>query len=204
MKYRLLCILMCFGIFLSANAQENSLNDNKFINELENKTSTIQTITCKFTQTQSLSVLSNKVVKSGMFYYKRPEQILLMFDNGDYIKMTSENFQMKNGNKVNEMKVDSNPMLRELKKILSACMTGDVINTTKDFQHELKQGEANYTVVLNPKKKRAASKIKEIMLVFDKKDMCLSKMKMTQPNGDYTLYEFFEKKLNSQIKQFDK
>lgn len=70
MKYRLLCILMCFGIFLSANAQENSLNDNKFINELENKTSTIQTITCKFTQTQSLSVLSNKVVKSGMFYYK--------------------------------------------------------------------------------------------------------------------------------------
>ena len=195
---------MCFGIFLSANAQENSLNDNKFINELENKTSTIQTITCKFTQTQSLSVLSNKVVKSGMFYYKRPEQILLMFDNGDYIKMTSENFQMKNGNKVNEMKVDSNPMLRELKKILSACMTGDVINTTKDFQHELKQGEANYTVVLNPKKKRAASKIKEIMLVFDKKDMCLSKMKMTQPNGDYTLYEFFEKKLNSQIKQFDK
>lgn len=204
MKYRLLCILMCFGIFLSANAQKNSLNDNKFINELENKTSTIQTITCKFTQTQSLSVLSNKVVKSGMFYYKRPEQILLMFDNGDYIKMTSENFQMKNGNKVNEMKVDSNPMLRELKKILSACMTGDVINTTKDFQHELKQGEANYTVVLNPKKKRAASKIKEIMLVFDKKDMCLSKMKMTQPNGDYTLYEFFEKKLNSQIKQFDK
>lgn len=204
MKYRLLCILMCFGIFLSANAQENSLNDNKFINELENKTSTIQTITCKFTQTQSLSVLSNKVVKSGMFYYKRPEQILLMFDNGDYIKMTSENFQMKNGNKVNEMKVDSNPMLRELKKILSACMTGDVINTAKDFQHELKQGEANYTVVLNPKKKRAASKIKEIMLVFDKKDMCLSKMKMTQPNGDYTLYEFFEKKLNSQIKQFDK
>lgn len=204
MKYRLLCILMCFGIFLSANAQENSLNDNKFINELENKTSTIQTITCKFTQTQSLSVLSNKVVKSGMFYYKRPEQILLMFDNGDYIKITSENFQMKNGNKVNEMKVDSNPMLRELKKILSACMTGDVINTTKDFQHELKQGEANYTVVLNPKKKRAASKIKEIMLVFDKKDMCLSKMKMTQPNGDYTLYEFFEKKLNSQIKQFDK
>lgn len=162
MKYRLLCILMCFGIFLSANAQENSLNDNKFINELENKTSTIQTITCKFTQTQSLSVLSNKVVKSGMFYYKRPEQILLMFDNGDYIKMTSENFQMKNGNKVNEMKVDSNPMLRELKKILSACMTGDVINTTKDFQHELKQGEANYTVVLNPKKKRAASKIKGI------------------------------------------
>lgn len=204
MKYRLLCILMCFGIFLSANAQENSINDNKFINELENKTSTIQTITCKFTQTQSLSVLSNKVVKSGMFYYKRPEQILLMFDNGDYIKMTSENFQMKNGNKVNEMKVDSNPMLRELKKILSACMTGDVINTTKDFQHELKQGEANYTVVLKPKKKRAASKIKEIMLVFDKKDMCLSKMKMTQPNGDYTLYEFFEKKLNSQIKQFDK
>ena len=111
---------------------------------------------------------------------------------------------MKNGNKVNEMKVDSNPMLRELKKILSACMTGDVINTAKDFQHELKQGEANYTVVLNPKKKRAASKIKEIMLVFDKKDMYLSKMKMTQPNGDYTLYEFFEKKLNSQIKQFDK
>uniref|UniRef100_UPI001C62A288 hypothetical protein n=1 Tax=Phocaeicola faecicola TaxID=2739389 RepID=UPI001C62A288 len=36
------------------------------------------------------------------------------------------------------------------------------------------------------------------------RNMCLNKMKMTQPNGDYTLYEFLDKEFNKQIKQFDK
>ena len=204
MKYRLLCFFICLGIYVSVNAQENSLEDNAFIQELGNKTSSIRTIPCKFTQIQSISVLSNKIMKSGRFYYQRPEQILLMFNNGDYIKMTSENFIMKNGNKTNEIKVESNPMLRELKKILSACMTGEVINATKEFQHSLKREKFKYTVVLTPKKKRAASKIKEIMLEFDRGDMCLNKMKMTQPNGDYTLYEFFEKNINVPIRNIDK
>ncbi len=201
---RIICILMCLGMFLSVNAQGSQGNDKEFINELESKTSKIQTITCKFTQTQSLSVLSNKVSKKGVFYYQRPEQILLLFNDGDYIKMTSEDFQMKNGDKINEMKVESNPMLRELKNILSACMTGEVMNSTKDFNHELKKEELKYTIIMTPKKKRVASKIKEIMLEFDRRNMCLNKMKMTQPNGDYTLYEFLDKEFNKQIKQFDK
>lgn len=204
MKCKLICLLMCLGMYLSVNAQENLGKDKEFINELESKTSKIQTITCKFTQTQSLSVLSNKVLKKGVFYYKRPEQILLSFNDGDYIKMTSEDFQMKNGDKINKMKVESNPMLRELKNILSACMTGKVMNTAQDFKHELKMEELKYTIIMTPKKKRVASKIKEIMLEFDRRNMCLNKMKMTQPNGDYTLYEFSDKEFNKHIKQFDK
>lgn len=113
--------------------------------------------------------------------------------------MTSEDFQMKNGDKINEMKVESNPMLRELKNILSACMTGEVMNSTKDFNHELKKEELKYTIIMTPKKKRVASKIKEIMLEFDRRNMCLNKMKMTQPNGDYTLYEFLIKNLTNKL-----
>ena len=100
MKCRIICILMCLGMFLSLNAQGKPGNDKEFINELGSKTSKIQTITCKFTQTQSLSILSKKVSKKGVFYYQRPEKILLLFNDGDYIKMTSEDFQMKNGNKI--------------------------------------------------------------------------------------------------------
>ena len=41
---RIICILMCLGMFLSVNAQGNQGNDKEFINELESKTSKIQTI----------------------------------------------------------------------------------------------------------------------------------------------------------------
>lgn len=60
---------------------------------------------------------------------------------------------MKNGDKINEMKVDSNPMLRELKNILSACMTGEIMNSTKDFNHVLKKEELKYTIIMTPKKR---------------------------------------------------
>lgn len=51
------------GHVLFSKCTRKPRNDKEFINELESKTSKIQTITCKFTQTQSLSVLSNKVSK---------------------------------------------------------------------------------------------------------------------------------------------
>lgn len=51
------------------------------------------------------------------------------------------------------MKVESNPMLRELKNILSACMTGEVMNSTKDFNHELKKEELKYKIIMTPKKR---------------------------------------------------
>lgn len=37
------------------------------------------------------------------------------------------------------------------------------------------------------------------MLEFDRRNMCLNKMKMTQPNGDYTLYEFLIKNLTNKL-----
>ena len=203
MRYRLLPILFCLGMFLSLNAQEHADPVKDFLNELESKTSTIQTITCKFKQTQSLSVLSEKVTKSGVFYYRRPERILLSFSDGDYIKMTPDIFQMRNGEQVNQIKVASNPMLNELKKILSACMTGQVMKSGEDFEYTLKEEALTYTVKMTPKKRRVSSKIKEITLEFDRKDMCLSKMMMVRPNGDYTLYEFLDKELKTPINQLD-
>lgn len=191
-------LLLCTNLSLSAQVRTDV--SRQFAKELQLKSSKIQNIKCAFKQTQSLSVLNNKIVRQGTFYYKRPENILLAFDNGDYINMSSDYFSMKNAGKSVRMKMDKNPMLRELKKILAACMTGNVLEVADEFKSEVSGYKTGYVLTLIPKKKKAALKIKSITLRFNRADMCLDQMVMQQANGDFTQYDFSEKQINTHLK----
>ena len=202
MKFDKLFTLV-LGLFfgLALNAQVNTSVENQFAKELKQKSSVINDIKCEFKQTQSLSILKNKIVKEGTFYYKRPERILLAFDKGDFIYMSSDMFNMKNCGKNTAIKVDKNPMLRELKKILSACMSGNVLNVAGEFDNVISLEKEGYVLKMIPKKKRTASKVKNIILTFNKKNMCLDQMVMNLPNGDFTQYEFLEKDINTNFRE---
>lgn len=199
MKLKVICAaVLALVTFLSVNAKENIKGKTEFEMELKRKVANVHTITSDFVQKQYISILAKPVEKKGSFYYKDPDQILLKFHDGDYISMTASLFRMKNAGKVTKIKVGSNPMLHELRSILSACMKGDVLDITNKFSYTLAEKGATYTVVMKPRKK-GRMKLKQILLEFDKKDMCLSKMIITQPNEDYILYEFFNKKINATV-----
>ena len=198
MKFDKLFILFLFiNLSLTLKAQVCTSVENQFATELKQKSSEVHDIRCAFIQTQSLSILNNRVVKKGNFYYKRPERILLAFDQGDFIFMSSDMFSMRNSGKNTAIKVDKNPMLRELKKILSACMTGNVLNVAEEFNKEISAEQNGYVLKMLPKKKRTAAKVKNIILTFNKKNMCLDQMVMNLPNGDFTQYEFLTKDINT-------
>ena len=114
-RYILLTIALLLGCTVSA--QNISTQEN----ELKLKNESVSTIKCHFIQTKEMSVLQNVVQKDGTFYFQRPGNMLLSFDDGDYIKMTEEWFEMKTGESTTTTKVSSNPMLRNLSTILSAC-----------------------------------------------------------------------------------
>lgn len=182
---------------VSAQTADGAMSE--FEQELLDKSLSIKSITCDFVQTRSMSILANDVVKSGRFYYRRPENVLLSFNNGDFIKMTETAFEMKDNNSVSKMKISSNPMLNGLQRLLSACMSGDVKRMTRGFKTTVEQKKDTYIVKLVPEKKGYAAKIRQMTFIFDRKDMSLSLMKMEELSGDYTQYAFSRKKFNEDI-----
>lgn len=196
MKVKILLAMLALAMGFSASAQ--SLNA-EFERELKAKNSGITSIHAEMTQTREVAVLSDVVTKEGDFYYLEPNNILLSFNDGDYIKLTAEWFEMKSGANVTKRNANSNPMLKQLSAMLGACMKGDMTNIAKGFTPTVTKSDKEWSVVLKPERGKGAVKIAEVELIFDRKDMSINRLKMVEKSGDYTMYTFKNKQFNVTI-----
>lgn len=192
-KYMILSLLMLVGAVSSA--QDNELA-SQFEQDLKSKNEDVTAIRCDFVQTREMSVLEMSVAKEGEFSFQRPGNMLLYFDDGDYIKMSETMFEMKTADNVSSTSIASNPMLKNLSSILSACVIGDFKQMTKGFEVTLLPTETEWQVTMIPTRGKAASKISQIILHFDRSDMSLNLLKMIEKSGDFTMYEFSNKQFN--------
>jgi outer membrane lipoprotein-sorting protein len=173
--------------------------EQRFQNELKLKNEQVTSIKCDFVQTRMVSVLANAVEKDGEFYFQKPNNMLLAFNDGDFIKITEEWFEMKTAGNVTATKVSSNPMLKNLNSILSACVVGDFEKMTKGFSIGFEESSQEWIVTLKPQGGKSAAKISIIEIRFDKNDMSLNLLKMEEKSGDYTAYSFTNKQFNIDI-----
>ena len=185
-------------IGFTASAQNGSTQE-QFERELKLKNESVSSIKCHFIQTRDMSVLRNVVRKEGTFYFQRPGNMLLSFNDGDYIKMTEEWFEMKTGENTTTTKISSNPMLRNLSTILSACVVGDFAQMIRGFSIQVQSQAKQWVVIMTPQRGKAASKISQIVLHFDRETMSLNTLKMVEKSGDYTMYGFSNKQFNVAI-----
>lgn len=185
-------------IGFTASAQNGSTQE-QFERELKLKNESVTSIKCHFLQTREMSVLQNVVRKEGTFYFQRPGNMLLSFNDGDYIKMTEEWFEMKTGENTTTTKISSNPMLRNLSTILSACVVGDFAQMIRGFSIQVQSQAKQWVVIMTPQRGKAASKISQIVLHFDRETMSLNTLKMVEKSGDYTMYGFSNKQFNVAI-----
>lgn len=193
MKIEFLLLLVCLTI--SSYAQDIELK-RVFEQELKAKNEHVASIKCLFTQTRGLSVLSKTVDKTGDFYFERPDDMQLLFHDGDYIKMDDRQFEMKVAENVTATKISGNPMLKNLSSILSACVIGDFDQMTKGFVADLESTSTEWIVTMKPQRGKAASKISQIIICFDKNDMSLNVLNLIEKSGDYTMYKFSDKQFN--------
>ena len=73
-------ILILIGLSISFAAGSQDLQTG-FVEELRQSTADVESISCRLTQTRAMSVLVKEDVKAGKFYYLRPGNILLSFDD---------------------------------------------------------------------------------------------------------------------------
>lgn len=192
MKIKQIIISLMFILSLACYAQTADV-EQLFQTSLKEKNEDVVSIKCRFKQTRKVSYLAAVVEKEGDFSFTKPNDILLAFDDGDYIKMTSEYFEMKTGSNVAKTKVSSNPMLKNLSSILSTCVMGDFDKMSDGFNVEIEQQAKEWIVTLTPKQSKMAAKISNIIIAFNKADMSLNLLKMVEKSGDYTAYNFTDK-----------
>ncbi len=192
-------VLMMFWVQTFFVCAQNKDLLQQFEEEIKIKNKEVITIECSFTQTQQSSVFLDLVKKNGTFYFKQPGSMLLQFEEGDYIKMNDSWFEIKNANNSNVTKIASNPMLKNLRTILSACVVGDFMAMAKEFENNIERTAEEWVVTMSYKGGKRVSKIDRIVLHFDSRDMSLNLLKLEETSGDYIMYEFYQKKFNGTV-----
>ena len=153
-----------------------------------------------FVQEKNLSMLSEKIVSKGKFWFKKNNMIRMEYlQPFKYLVIINkDNVYVKDEQKENKISTKSNSLFQQINKITVECIQGTVLNDP-DFKTKVFESKNYYLVEFSPITKGIKDMFKSINIVIDKKDESVSSIDMREPSDDNTLIQFTNKELNANI-----
>jgi outer membrane lipoprotein-sorting protein len=159
-----------------------------------------ETIKSDFVQEKNLSMLSEKIVSKGKFWFKRenmlrmeyntPFQYLMILNNG--------NMYIKDGQKENKVSTKSSKLFNQINKITIDCVRGSVFNNP-DFIAKTYENKNTYLIELSPASKALKEFFNTIEVIVNKSDFEATTIEMNENSGDNTIIRFTNREINANI-----
>lgn len=171
---------------------------SEVINRISEVSKSTQSIESHFTQTKEISVIREKLISKGVFYFKKEK--LLRWEYTDpfpyLVIFNNDRIYIKDEDSENHINIQSNKVFREINNILIGAVKGTLLSDSKNFQCSISDLRDLYQAVLVPKNPRIKETLSEIILYFNKSDYTVEKLVLREVSGDYTSIEFSSKKIN--------
>ncbi|HTH56366.1 MAG TPA: outer membrane lipoprotein carrier protein LolA [Cyclobacteriaceae bacterium] len=175
-------------------------NEETFKKQLEAESKKITSIKSDFVQEKVMTMLTEKIVSSGEFNFKRTDKVRIEYKTPYAYLMIINGNQMfsKDGNKENRINVSSNKMFRQVNRIIVDCVQGTILYN-KDFSSEIFESESLYLLELTPQNKTLKDFFQTIRVQVEKKDYSVSQIELNEPGGDKTIMRFSNKHFNQAV-----
>jgi outer membrane lipoprotein-sorting protein len=172
----------------------------KFKSDFSAATQKTNSIKADFVQEKNLSMLSEKIVSKGKFWFKKESQVRMEYSQPyTYLMiLNKDKVFVKDGQKENKISTRSNKLFQQVNKIMIDCMQGTALNNP-DFKTRVFDNKNNSLVELIPLTKGLKELFKNINVIVDKKDFSVTSIEMQELSGDNTLIRFTNKELNATI-----
>ena len=172
----------------------------KFKEQFATASQKTQSIKSDFVQEKNLSMLSEKIVSKGKFWFKKESQVRMEYNQPfQYLMiLNKDKVFVKDGKKENKISTKSNRLFQQINKIMIDCMQGTMLNNP-DFKTRVFENRNNSLVELVPLTKGMKELFKSINVIVDKKDLAVISIEMQELSGDNTVIRFTNKELNATI-----
>lgn len=206
MKINCKHVLLVFlaGLAVQVTAQIPGMpmkNIPGFREELAVMTGKVTTIESDFIQEKNLSVLSDKIISKGHFWFKKENNIRWEYlQPYRYLIIISNNrIFIKEDQGQKQYDIQGNKMFQEMNRFISGCIQGDILKNSGEYQISYFEDSKSYYVSLVPHAEKMRQMLQEVRIWFNRDDLTVSRISMVEPGGDYTKIEFTNKKLNTDI-----
>jgi len=177
------------------------VSDLKEISEkISDFSNSTNTLTSDFVQEKHLSVLDQAIISKGKFAYKKENKILWQyFAPINYtIAINNGKFYIKDEKKISKYDINSNPVFKQINKLILSSVKGDIVNS-KEFDVEFFKNNNYYLAVLKPKDENVKKVIPKIKIFFNKTDFSVDVVEMIENSDDFTKITFSNKKKNQNL-----
>lgn len=160
----------------------------------------ITSVQSDFTQEKNLSLLEEKIISEGKFWYKNENKVrleyripfqYLMILNGDQMIVRDEQ-------KESRMSTHSNKLFQQINRIVMGCVNGSILDS-KDFTSQIYHNDKSYLLSMTPNAKALKEFFQTIQVMVDKKDWSVLGITMIEPGGDNTVIKFTNRVLNGNL-----
>jgi len=202
--HKLLLMLLIIGSGASLKAQYTGyapLSDLAKFKELFSvEAQKVISIKSDFTQEKNLSMLSEKILSQGKFWFKKDNRVRMEYTKPfTYLMIINKDkVFVKDGQKQNTISTKSNKLFQQINKITVDCVQGTVL-TNPDFSTRVFENKNAYLVELSPISKNLKEFFKTIVVTVDKKDYSVTNIEMNENSGDNTIIHFINKEMNTNL-----
>jgi outer membrane lipoprotein-sorting protein len=159
-----------------------------------------QSLQSDFVQEKNLSMLSDKIVSKGKFWFKKENKVRMEYLQPSYylLVMNGKDIKTKDTQKESKVSTKSNKLFEQINKIMIDCVQGNVLDNDA-FKAQVMENAQYYQLELKPLNKALATFFKTIHLLVSKQDYGVVKITMHEVTGDDTAISFVNKQLNVNI-----
>lgn len=163
------------------------------------KTNTIQ---CDFIQEKSMSMLAEKAISKGKFYFKRENKVRLeyLLPQKNLVVMNNGKMLLHDGKKTTQMDMHRSKVFQQLNNIIVGSINGDLYSG-KEFSVKFFENGTQVKVELKPLSKTLKNFLTTIVVVLDKKDFSAQRIEMNETSGDSTVLTFSGKSINGAVEE---
>lgn len=148
----------------------------------------IKTMSCTFTQTKHLKMLSDKMVSKGKMYYTQPDKLRWEYTSPYQYLFIFNGTKVYVGGKSRKDVIDTNTnkVFKEVARIMMNTVTGKALSNTADFTVSIADEGKDWRVTMVPKKKELKQMFAKVILTFAKSNLLISEINIFEKNGDKT------------------
>jgi len=191
---RIFYLIPLLFLFAFANGQDSIKTD--FMERISGFYDQLHTLKSNFEQVKTISIMTEDLVASGVFYYQKPGLIKWEQKVPDaYYFLINENEIIRfNGHKRQKLS-PSSPQAVIFKDFIMGTVDGSIFYDSR-FSSTFSKVDNAIVVELVPKEKTIKKRIGKIILHFDYTTTYLNTLVIEEMDGDKTLINFFMQQIN--------
>ena len=195
-KLLVVCLILLHTIAICAQTSQNAI-----ITKINSAVSKIETMQCDFVQTKHMKMLNNKMVSTGCMKYQKSDKLRWEYKTPyTYVFIINgSKVSISKGSRKDVIDVNQNKVFKSIAEIMMNSVVGKCLTNNKDFKVSMTESSSQWIATLIPQKKELKQMYSKILLYFGKSNSIIQKVEMFEKNGDKTVIELKNVKLNNPV-----